>query len=403
MHPSQHPARRHGRALAAALAAALLASCSPSDGILPPGREPAALQVVSRNPQPGVAGKKLPETVVVRVVDGEGKGMAGVHLDFTVTAGGGQIEPGAVNTDALGYATVAWTLGPAGEQAAVAQAIGADPARLQARIVPVHAQAEHAMGLVGDVIASSIARMVASLPQNPQAASFMEARLALLRTPGLGGDVIDGHRYTLGSVAARGGTLPITAVFPVESMRAEAELPVRLVESALPVLEELLGAPYPTQAIRVWYGFAVGSSGGGGVINAEDRTTYQARTLGLLLPYDPMIIHELSHTWFGSESVTQFMEMYGYNLVTTGSADLRAWTYTRGWVPGREANEGVHALLDVYALLGPEAMGGALAEVAALRPPYGQPLTPAMQQAFVDAAPEAAKAAVAAKVARVRV
>lgn len=398
-----HPARRHGRVLIAALAGALLASCSPSDGILPPGREPGALQVVSRNPQPGVAGQRLPETVVLRVVDGEGKGMAGVHVDFTVTAGGGEIAPGAVNTDALGYATVVWTLGPAGEQGAVAQATGADAARLQARIVPVHAQAEQAMGLVGDVIAASISRMLESLPQNPQAASFMEARLALLRTPGLGGDVIDGHRYTLGSVAARRGTLPVTAVFPVESMRAEAELPVRLVESALPLLEELLGAPYPTQAIRVWYGFAVGSSGGGGVINAEDRTTYQARTLGVLLPYDPMIIHELSHTWFGSESVTQFLELYGYNLLATGSADARQWTHTRGWVPGQASNEGVHALLDVYALLGPAAMGDALRQVAVLYPPYGRPLTPAMQQAFVDAAPDAAKATVAAKVARVRV
>ena len=403
MHPSTYPARRHGRALVAALAGALLASCSPSDGILPPGREPATLQVVSRNPQPGVAGQKLPETVVVRVVDGEGKGMAGVNVGFTVTAGGGQIAPGAVNTDGLGYATVVWTLGPAGEQAALVHSIGVDPVPLQARIVTVHAQAEHAMGLVGDVIASSISRMVEGIPRNPQAASFMEARLALLRTPGLGGDVIDGHRYALGSVAGRRGTLPITAVFPVESMRAEAELPVRLVESALPVLEEFLGAPYPTQVIRIWYGFAVGSSGGGGVINAEDRTTYQARTLGVLLPYDPMIIHELSHTWFGSESVAQFMEVYGYNRVTTGSDDARQWTYTRSWVPGREANEGVHALLDVYSLLGPEAMGSALARVAALRPPYGQPLTPAMQQAFVDAAPEAAKATVAAKVARVRV
>ena len=403
MHSSTHPARRHGRALATALAGALLASCSPSDGILPPGREPASLEVVSRNPQPGVAGQKLPEPVVLRVVDGEGKGMAGIHVVFTVTAGGGQIAPGAVNTDGLGYATVVWTLGPAGEQAAVAQVIGADPAPLQARIVPVHAQAEHAMGLVGDVIASSIARMVASIPQNPQAASFMEARVALLRTPGLGGDVIDGRRYALGSVAARRGTLPVTAVFPVESMRAEAELPVRLVESALPLLEGFLGAPYPTQAIRVWYGFAVGSSGGGGVINAEDRTTYQARTLGVLLPYDPMIIHELSHTWFGSESVAQFMELYGYNVLATGSEDPRQWTFTRSWVPGREANEGVHALLDVYELLGPAAMGDALRQVAILYPPYGQPLTPAMQQAFVDAAPEAAKATVAAKVAKVRV
>jgi hypothetical protein len=403
MRTSIHPPRLPRRALLAALTGALLAACSATDEIVPLPEEPAALQLVSRNPQPGVAGKKLPETVTVRVVGPAGRGMIGVNVNFAVTAGGGALAPATVQTDGLGYASAVWTLGPAGEQRAVATTSHTDGVPLQARIVPVHAQAEHAMGIVGDVIASSISRMVESLPQNPQAASFMEARLALVRTPGLGGDIIDNHRYTLGGIAARQGTIPVTAVFPVESMRAEAELPVRLLESALPRLESFLGAPYPTQVIRIWYGFAIGSSGGGGVLNVEDRTTYQARTLGVLLPYDPMIIHELSHTWFGSESVTQFMEVYGWNVVSTGSEDARAWTYTRNWTPGRESNEGVHALLDVYELIGPDAMGDALRQVSALRPPYGQPLTPAMQQAFVDAAPAAAKAAVAAKVAKVRV
>lgn len=403
MRISSHPALVRRRALLAALTGALLAACSARDEIVPLPEEPAQLQLHSRNPQPGVAGKKLPETVRVRVVDGGGRGMMGVNVDFAVTAGGGTIAPTVAQTDALGYASAAWTLGPGGPQSALARTSGPGSLSLQARIVAVHPQAEHAMGIVGDVIASSIARMVESLPRNPSAAPFMEARLALLRTPGLGGDIIDHHRYALGSIAARQGTIPVTAVFPVESMRAEAELPVRLLEDALPRLEAFLDAPYPTPVIRIWYGFAVGSSGGGGVINAEDRTTYQARTLGLLLPYDPMIIHELSHTWFGSESVTQFMELYGWNLVATGSDDPRRWTHTREWVPGQAGNEGVHALLDVYELIGPRAMGQALRQVSALHPPYGQPLTPAMQQAFVDAAPDAARATVAAKVARVRV
>ena len=92
---------------------------------------------------------------------------------------------------------------------------------------------------------------------------------------------------------------------------------------------------------------------------------------------------------------------YGYNVLRTGSTDVGAWTFTRDYVSGREANEGVHALLDVYRLIGRDAMASAYRAVLPLRPPYGQPLSAAARQAFVDAAPAAVKAQVAAKLAKV--
>lgn len=203
-------------------------------------------------------------------------------------------------------------------------------------------------------------------------------------------------------MALRAGTsLPVTAVFPLEGMRAEAAQSVRLVASALPVLENFLDTPFSFPYVRIWHGFVLGNSGGGGTLYMEDRGTYEAVTPPGL-PYDAIVVHELSHSYFRHESLTQFLELYGYNVLRTGSTDLGAWTFTRGYVPGRDANEGVHALLDVYRLIGPGAMASAFRAVRQIGPSAGEPLSAAAQQAFVDAAPPAAKADVAASVARIR-
>ncbi|HST62300.1 MAG TPA: hypothetical protein VLK84_26590, partial [Longimicrobium sp.] len=241
-------------------------------------------------------------------------------------------------------------------------------------------------------------------PLNPHSTTFMQAKIDLLRTPGLGGDILEQGRYAHESIVTRAGaTVPLVAVFPVEGMRGEATEYMDLIQAGIPVLEEFFDLSFPAQnSVRLWYGFKTGMSGGGGTINVEDRTAYDARTQGRALPYESGIIHELGHSYMGSESLTQFLEVYGDNVLRTGSRDLSTWTFTRSWVPGKAENEGVHALLDVYQMIGPDAMAAAFRAVVPLRPPYGQPLTPAMQQVFVDAAPAAVKQQVAAKMARVR-
>jgi hypothetical protein len=398
-----HPPRLRGRSLFAAALGLALVSCTGSDGTtLPPGQRAAALQVISRNPQPGIAGQRLPEKLLVRVVDKAGNGVQGVNVAFTVSAGGGSITPASETADAGGYVQVAWRIGSTPTQTATASTVGVDGVPLSARIVQVPVATVPMLGTLAEYIPWADDRIAQALPNNPQAASFMQARLALLRTPGLGGDIIDTHRYAQGSVPSRSGvTLPVTAVFPVEAMRGEAEQSIRVVQDALPVLESWLGLSYPMQFVRIWYGFVVGSAGGGGYVHAEDRTTYQARTQGLLLPYEPMIIHEMTHTWMSHEGLNQFLELYGYNMMATGSADARAWTFTRGWQPGREANDGVHALLDIYQLVGPEAMAAGYRAIILLRPGYGQPMSPEARQAFAAAVPEALRAQVLAKLAKV--
>ena len=110
---------------------------------------------------------------------------------------------------------------------------------------------------------------------------------------------------------------------------------------------------------------------------------------------------ELAHSYVSNESLTQFLEMYAFNAVLTGSTDLRVWIFTRDYVPLSGENRDSAALLDGYALLGHEPMSRAYKAVPPLRPPYGEPLSAAARQVFVDQAPETMKAQVAEKVARI--
>lgn len=403
--PFRSPRRRR-RARPAALVCAVLAACSGADGNLLPPEPPAAatLQLISRSPAPGLAGARLPDSVVVRALDAQGRPVANVPVSFATTAGG-QAQPVTTFTDAAGFARAAWQLAPGGgEQRLTAGANGAPPVNVAARVVAVPEPVRHTLSLLNDYLFNTLQNEVLSLPLNPASTSFMQAKIDLMRTPGLGGDILEQGRYAHRSIVTRAGaSVPLVAVFPVERMRGEAVQYMELIQAGVPVLEAFLDLPFPAQSsVRMWYGFKTGMSGGGGTLNVEDRPAYDARTQGRALPYDSGIIHELGHSYVGSESLTQFLEVYGYNVLRTRSPDLAGWTFTRGWVPGRAENEGVHALLDVYRMIGPDAMAAGFRAVVPLRPPYGQPLTAAMQQVFVDAAPDALKPQVAAKMAKVR-
>ena len=134
----------------------------------------------------------------------------------------------------------------------------------------------------------------------------------------------------------------------------------------------------------------------------EDQSTYEARTgAGRWLPYEAILYRELSHSFIGNESLTQFLELYVYNVLQTNSQDLQVWMVTRNYVAWDPSNHGVYALLDVYQLIGPSAIASAYRKVYPLYPPYGQPLSAECKQAFIDQAPSALKAQVADKMAMV--
>jgi hypothetical protein len=394
--------RRHGRTLAAALAAATLAACS--DGSTGP-QEPTfsgLVQLISRNPAPALAGALAPDPITVRVLDAAGHPLAGIPVSFT-TRGGEFIHPAQVVTDQAGYASAVWDLGGNGADQATVSVPGAAPLSLRPHLVTVPGEARAMLAELVEYIPRNRENLVRDLPRNQHIAPFMQEKINLLRTPGLGSDILEHRRFEVGGFLSRSGArVPVTAVFPLERMRDEAVHYMHLVEAAVPVLEDFLASPFPTQGgARLWYGFITGMSGGGGTVNVEDRTAYNARTQGRADPYDAGIVHELGHGYVGNESLTQFLEVYGENVLRTGSADIAAWTSTRGWIPGRAQNEGIHALLDIYQLIGREQMAAAYRTILPMRPPFAQVLPQAVKDAFAAAVPEAVRPQVAARLEKV--
>lgn len=251
-------------------------------------------------------------------------------------------------------------------------------------------------------IASALATNQDNLPRNPGNAAQIQAKIALLQRPTLASEIVGGNFYVTATATSMRGTVTFAAVFPMETMRSEASGAVQQLATALPILEQFMGRAFPTDAVRVWYGFIVGNSGGGGVINTEDQSSYESSTPASRLPLEAILDHELSHSYISHEGLNQFLEIYQMNVVHTGSTDPTAWSYARANVGSPPASTASSAaLLDVYRLIGRDAMASAYRIVYPLNPPYGDPLSSACKQAFVDQAPEALKPRVAALVANV--
>ena len=69
-----------------------------------PAQTPATLSLVSGDGQTGTAGQALANPFVVQVTDDTGNTAAGVPVNFTVTAGGGELVLGETLSDAEGLA-----------------------------------------------------------------------------------------------------------------------------------------------------------------------------------------------------------------------------------------------------------------------------------------------------------
>ncbi len=107
------------------LACVVLAACG---GDTPTGdtkRVTASLTLMSGDIQEGVVGQELPQPIVVRAVDAQGRPVAGQLINFRVTAGGGTVFSGSSITNADGVAQERWTLGP----------VAADTQKVEARAV----------------------------------------------------------------------------------------------------------------------------------------------------------------------------------------------------------------------------------------------------------------------------
>jgi hypothetical protein len=100
-----------------------LAACSGGDLLLP-DRTPAQLEVVSGDGQSAVAGSQVPNPLVVKVLDRDGRPVEGaiILFEFVDPPNGAAIAPPAAETNSGGQVAVEVTLGtPAGDQPVRAQ------------------------------------------------------------------------------------------------------------------------------------------------------------------------------------------------------------------------------------------------------------------------------------------
>jgi hypothetical protein len=251
-------------------------------------------------------------------------------------------------------------------------------------------------------IASALASNQAALPRNQHLIAQLTAKIAMLQSPTLAAEITGGQYWFQGGRSSMNGReIPIISMFPQGHLRAEASRAVRLLERTLPMLEAIFNLPLPGTVIRIWQGFVIGNSGGGSTLYMEDQLTYEARTPATRLPYEAILAHELSHTYISHEGLNQFIELYIYNQLQGGSTDLQTWVFTRNYRPGVVSSESVHALLDVYQLIGATAMIDAYRRAYALRPPYGQPLSQTVKDVFINAAPPPLQSQVAERISRV--
>ncbi|MGE0351590.1 MAG: Ig-like domain-containing protein [Gemmatimonadales bacterium] len=94
----------------AVIAGVLLAACSGGSS-QPKGGE--TLTLVSGDGQIDAPGGTLPESLVVRLVDGQSAGVSGATITWSVQSGAGSLAPTSTVTDGSGRAAASWTLGAA--------------------------------------------------------------------------------------------------------------------------------------------------------------------------------------------------------------------------------------------------------------------------------------------------
>jgi hypothetical protein len=103
------------------------AGCAGGDLGLPEDATPAGIEPAGGNGQTGLVGAELPQPIVARVTDAQGRPVPGVSVAFELGAGaeGGATSPDTALTDEEGAASTTWVLGEAeGEQRVEAEVVG---------------------------------------------------------------------------------------------------------------------------------------------------------------------------------------------------------------------------------------------------------------------------------------
>lgn len=242
------------------------------------------------------------------------------------------------------------------------------------------------------------------LERNPHLASQINTKNQMLQNPSLQSEIIEGYYYSADKVKSIDGRIiHLSSVFAMPGLRAESDQSIKSIKSALPIIENFMSTAYPFNEFYEWIGFRIGNSNSGNFIDMWEKESYDevASTLSNPFPYESVLLHEFSHGYIGNEGLNQFLHIYLYNMVHTNSPDINSWIYLQGYTAFQESNIWVHALLDIYQLIGHDNMSKAYKILYSLKPPYGSSLSNECQQVFIDLAPTSVKEQVAAKVAKI--
>ena len=169
-----------------------------------------AIALVAGTNQRALAGKTLPQAVVVRATNRRGGPASGKKVTFRLTDGQGQIDPASATTDADGRARATWTLGSyPGRQtlfasvenvdSSLAVLAEADPVPSNTRVVSL---VEHVSGQAGDLLPDTVAirvtdsagRVLADVPVRWTAVDGGSVESISARTDSLG---VASARWTL--------------------------------------------------------------------------------------------------------------------------------------------------------------------------------------------------------------
>jgi hypothetical protein len=115
-------------ALIASLCLLPAVACGGGDLGLPEDATPAGIGSAGGNGQTGLVGAELPQPIVAKVTDAQGRPVPGVRVAFELGAGadGGATSPDTAITEADGEASAHWVLGhEEGEQRVQAEVVGA--------------------------------------------------------------------------------------------------------------------------------------------------------------------------------------------------------------------------------------------------------------------------------------
>ncbi|MCI0433245.1 MAG: Ig-like domain-containing protein [Gemmatimonadetes bacterium] len=111
---------------------AVLSACSET---LAPNERVASLSVAAGDQQEAPVATQLPQPVVVRAVDAEGRPVRGARVEWQAS-GGGTVTPAALETDQDGRVSANWTLGTTAGEQVITATIGLFSATFRATARP---------------------------------------------------------------------------------------------------------------------------------------------------------------------------------------------------------------------------------------------------------------------------